>query len=84
MAACSAGADSAEPTPGSANAGGVQVFSSGQVTPNPTPTLIPATVVPDFGPAPEIENEVWLNTDTPLPLSSLKGKVVLVEFWTFG
>jgi hypothetical protein len=64
--------------------GGVQVFSSGLITPNPTPTLIPATAIPDFGLAPEINNEVWLNTETALPLSSLKGKVVLVEFWTFG
>ncbi len=85
MAACSAGGDSADPTqPAASNNGGVQVFSSGEITPNPTPTLIPATVVPDFGPAPEIENEVWLNTETALPLSSLRGKVVLVEFWTFG
>jgi len=85
MAACSAGGDSADPaqTPTTTN-GGVQVFSSGLVTPDPTPTLIPATAVPNFGPAPEIENEVWLNTETALPLTSLRGKVVLVEFWTFG
>jgi hypothetical protein len=85
MAACSAGADSADPTPSAANPdGGVQVFASGLVTPNPTPTLVPAAIIPNLGRAPEIENEVWLNTDTALPLTSLKGKVVLVEFWTFG
>ncbi|MFZ0544051.1 MAG: thioredoxin-like domain-containing protein [Candidatus Promineifilaceae bacterium] len=84
IAACSAGADSAEPTQNTADNGGVQVFASGLVTPEPTPTLIPATLVPDFGPAPEIENEVWINSDTPLPLASLRGKVVLIEFWTFG
>ena len=38
----------------------------------------------DLGPAPEIENEIWLNSAKPLPLSSQKGKVVLLEFWTFG
>ena len=34
-------------------------------------------------PAPELLNETWLNTQ-PLSLASLKGKVVMVEFWTFG
>lgn len=33
--------------------------------------------------APDITNETWLNS-TPLRLSDLKGKVVMVEFWTFG
>src|SRR5260370_2811303 len=26
----------------------------------------------------------WLNTDKPLSLSALKGKVVLLDFWTYG
>jgi thiol-disulfide isomerase/thioredoxin len=34
-------------------------------------------------PAPGITNPVWLNSE-PLSPVSLKGKVVLVEFWTFG
>lgn len=35
--------------------------------------------------APEIENSgKWINTDKDLNLSDLKGKVILVEFWTFG
>lgn len=33
--------------------------------------------------APNITNKIWLNS-TPLHLSDLKGKVVMVEFWTFG
>jgi thiol-disulfide isomerase/thioredoxin len=33
--------------------------------------------------APEIANEVWINS-SPLRLADLKGKVVMVEFWTFG
>ena len=35
------------------------------------------------GEAPELFNEVWLNS-VPLKLADLRGKVVLVEFWTYG
>ena len=38
----------------------------------------------DLGEAPELENEVWLNTDQPLRLADLRGKVVLLDMWTFG
>lgn len=34
--------------------------------------------------APEIKGEKWINTDKALSLEDLKGKVVLIEFWTFG
>ena len=40
--------------------------------------------LPDLGPAPELTNEVWLNTETPLRIADLKGKVILIDFWTFG
>ena len=33
--------------------------------------------------APDIVNEVWLNS-APLRMAELKGKVVMIEFWTFG
>ena len=33
--------------------------------------------------APEISGQSWLNSK-PLELAELKGKVVLLEFWTFG
>jgi hypothetical protein len=32
---------------------------------------------------PELNNEVWLNSE-PLKLANLRGKVVIVEFWTYG
>jgi thiol-disulfide isomerase/thioredoxin len=38
----------------------------------------------DLGRAPELANKVWLNTDQPLRLAELQGKVVLLEMWTFG
>jgi hypothetical protein len=40
--------------------------------------------LPDLGEAPELNNEVWLNTERPLRLSDLRGKVVLIDMWTFG
>ena len=38
----------------------------------------------DLGEAPELHNETWLNTDQPLRLADLRGKVVLLDMWTFG
>ncbi|UCH25717.1 MAG: redoxin domain-containing protein [Trueperaceae bacterium] len=36
-------------------------------------------------PAPEFPTGLdWLNTETPLTLEGLKGKVVLLDFWTYG
>ena len=40
--------------------------------------------LPDLGPAPELTNDTWLNVDSPLRLSELRGKVVLIDMWTFG
>ena len=56
------------------------------VTTNASVTVTPPEValfLPDMGLAPEIENEIWLNSE-PLRLGDLRGKVVMVEFWTFG
>ena len=38
----------------------------------------------DLGTAPELTNYIWLNVDSPLRLSELRGKVVAIEMWTFG
>ena len=40
--------------------------------------------LPDLGLAPELTNDIWLNVDAPLRLADLRGKVVIVEMWTFG
>ena len=40
--------------------------------------------LPDLGKAPELEGiKGWINSD-PVTLESLKGKVVLVDFWTYS
>ena len=33
--------------------------------------------------APEFTNDTWINSE-PLRLNDLRGKVVLIEFWTYG
>jgi len=37
----------------------------------------------NYGPPPELTNEIWLNSE-PLQLADLRGNVVIVEFWTYG
>ena len=34
-------------------------------------------------PAPELAGERWINS-APLSTQSLRGRVVLIEFWTYG
>lgn len=37
------------------------------------------------GPAPELKgHKGWLNADKPLTIADLKGKIVLLDFWTYG
>lgn len=33
--------------------------------------------------APELSEKVWINS-RPLKLTQLRGKVVIIEFWTYG
>lgn len=49
----------------------------------PEPTTSKSNL-PDLGVAPELTNTVWLNVDAPLRLANLRGKVVLLDMWTFG
>ncbi|MCB0181368.1 MAG: redoxin domain-containing protein [Anaerolineae bacterium] len=52
----------------------------------PAPTAEQLALLADLdikGVPPDLNNEVWLNSD-PLKLADLHGKVVIVEFWTFG
>jgi thiol-disulfide isomerase/thioredoxin len=78
LAACATGGQNLmeEPTPatsGDREAGQVEAAME-----------ISATKFEDLGPAPELTNEVWLNTDRPMRLEELRGKVVLLDMWTFG
>jgi len=57
-----------------------QSTAQGQVQ----PAMSKLASLPDLGPAPELTNDTWLNVDSPLRLADLRGKVVMVEMWTFG
>src|SRR5690349_5173715 len=52
-------------------------------TPAGDTSMLNHASLPDLGPAPELQNTIWLNTDSPLRLADLHGKVVIVEMWTF-
>lgn len=62
--------------------GGVQIIASGTIEPPTRGTIV--VDLPDMGEAPEFKNDVWINSDGPVTLASQRGKVVLLEFWTFG
>lgn len=40
--------------------------------------------LPMLSQAPELEGSTWLNSPEALRLADLRGRVVLVEMWTFG
>jgi hypothetical protein len=41
------------------------------------------TSLPDGPLAPELTNQTWLNSER-LTSADLRGRVVLIDFWTFG
>ena len=50
----------------------------------PGPPPAAAAPLPDLGPAPELTGiTAWINS-APTTINALRGKVVLVHFWTFG
>jgi cytochrome c biogenesis protein CcdA/thiol-disulfide isomerase/thioredoxin len=53
----------------------------------PGPAAGPSSGLPDYGPAPDfVGNQRWFNTPggRPLTMSELRGRVVLVDFWTYS
>ena len=72
-------------SPATAAANPTAVASRTSDLPAPMAGSLPASVaLEDVGTAPEFRGiDAWINSD-PLTMSSLRGKVVLVEFWTFG
>lgn len=89
LVACFAGSSGLEPAARVDNSSNTtsdgEARSAATVVPVASPTLEPVPVeLPNLGSAPEITNEVWINTNEPVTLASSRGKVVLLEFWTFG
>lgn len=64
----------------SAGAGVLALESSSRVQ---AQTRNPLTAAGAHGPAPSWRNSSWLNTDHPLTLEELRGRVVLLNFWVF-
>lgn len=78
LAACApaavAPADSAGQSAPAADAPEPSAPEQEKAVPNP---------LPDGPLAPELKNDVWLNS-RPLTTADLRGSVVLIDFWTFG
>ena len=67
----------------------IMILIIGILIPSCSPGLdnestVEPSLLPVIGPAPELTNTIWLNTDQPLRLADLRGKVVLLDMWTFG
>jgi thiol-disulfide isomerase/thioredoxin len=65
-----------------AAAGGFALESASRAQAQARNPLLNAPAPPG-GPAPAWDNRSWLNTDHPLTLAELKGRVVLLNFWVF-
>ncbi len=61
-------------------AGSVPSSTAPDATPDPsTQSYAGSTPAPEFPPGLD-----WLNTDRPLALEQLRGKIVILDFWTYG
>ncbi|HMJ72148.1 MAG TPA: cytochrome c biogenesis protein DipZ [Solirubrobacterales bacterium] len=61
--------------------------AAANAAPLPAASHGPGSGLPVLGPAPEfVGNQQWFNTpgDRPLTLRSLRGRVVLIDFWTYS
>ncbi len=72
-----------------ASAAGHRAFRTKQNVVERKPAARPRTPshLPDYGPAPDFHGiQAWLNTPQgkPVTIASLRGKVVLVDFWTYS
>lgn len=64
----------------------VAALAMHRLDPPPRPGAVSHTLVAahQARPAPEWTNDTWLNTNQALSLTALRGRVVLLEFWTFA
>jgi hypothetical protein len=64
------------------------VACRGPVEAAPHGSPSPLAALPESGQnpqAPEFPSGLqWLNTDRPLSMKELRGKIVLLDFWTYG
>lgn len=81
LAACSPAAPTASaPAPA---AEGATSASTPDAPDAPAQETSVPTPLPDGPLAPDLTHDTWLNSE-PLSSADLRGKVVLVDFWTFG
>lgn len=67
-----------------ASAASVAAAVAAPALPHAAGSTVQAATLPDFGAAPEFTGiERWLNSE-PLTLAQLRGRVVLVDFWTYA
>ena len=71
-----------QPSPSEAAESETAVAAEGASSITPALQALLANL-PSQGPAPELTNETWINSE-PLRLADLRGQVVIVEFWTYG
>ena len=62
----------------------LSIMVAGCVSLSVTDESSPLLQLDNHGQAPELTNDIWINTEQPLRLSDLRGQVVLLEMWTFG